>query len=137
MQCTIQSHIRHSTLYQDIRKQKDALIKEVLKFIRFKKQSGLDFSNKKEYAFEEIQGLKEAGWDNKAYLKEKEADERTFEEQCSEVLEVLLQHENSWPFREPVDKEKVRDYYEVIKQPMDLASVQKKVSIGCQPREED
>ena len=90
MQCTIQSHIVHSTLYQDIRKQKDGLIKEVLKFIRFKRNAGLDFSNnKKEFAFEEIIGLKAAGWDNAAYLKEKEADERTFEEQCNEVLDVL------------------------------------------------
>ena len=58
-----------------------ALITEVLKFIRFKKHSGLNFTaTKKEFAFDEIPGLKEAGWDNAAYLKEKEADERTFEE---------------------------------------------------------
>ena len=138
MQCTIQRHIRHSTLYMDIRKQKDALIKEVLKFIRFKKHPGLDFSGpKKEYQFEEIAGLREAGWDKESYLREKEADERSFEDQCGEVLEVLLQHENSWPFRKPVDKEKVRDYYEVIKHPMDLESVQKKVELGIQPRSQE
>ena len=75
----------------DIRKQKDALIKEVLKFIRFKKHPGLDFSGaKKEYSFEEIAGLREAGWDKESYLREKEADERSFEDQCGEVLEVLL-----------------------------------------------
>ena len=53
----------------------------MLKYIRFKKHPGLDFTGaKREYSFDEISGLKEAGWDNKAYLKEKEADERTFEE---------------------------------------------------------
>ena len=46
------------------------------------------------------------------------------------MLDVLAQHENSWPFRKPVDKEKVRDYYDVIKQPMDLETVQKKVNMG-------
>ena len=46
------------------------------------------------------------------------------------MLDVLFQHENSWPFRKPVDKEKVRDYYDVIKNPMDLETVQKKVAMG-------
>ena len=41
-----------------------------------------------------------------------------------------MQHENSWPFRTPVDKEKVRDYYDVIKKPMDLETIQKKVNLG-------
>ena len=74
--------------------------------------------------------MREAGWDEATYLREKQADERSFEEQCNEVLDVLMQHENSWPFRKPVDREKVRDYYEVITQPMDLESVQKKVANG-------
>ena len=43
---------------------------------------------------------------------------------------MLFQHENSWPYRKPVDREKVRDYYEVIKNPMDLETVQKKVAMG-------
>lgn len=101
-------------MYEDIRRQKDALIKEVLKFIRFDRQQGLNFNQKKEYRFDEIRGLRDAGWDEQTYLREKQADERSFEEQCTEVLDVLMQHENSWPFRKPVDREKVRDYYEVI-----------------------
>jgi hypothetical protein len=39
----------------------------------------------------------------------------------------LNKHENSWPFREPVDSSKVQDYYEVITKPMDLKSVKIKV----------
>ncbi len=104
------------------------MIKEVLRFCRFQKQPGLDFSSgKREFNFNEIGGLVEAGWDEATYLKEKQADERSFEEQCNEVLDVLVAHENSWPFRKAVDREKVRDFYDVIKQPMDLESVQKKV----------
>ena len=91
------------------------MINEALKFIRFRRYPGLDFTIKKEFEFEEIPGLAEAGWDKATYLTEKQADERSFEEQCTEVLEMLLQHENSWPFRKPVDHEKVRDYYDVIK----------------------
>ena len=106
------------------------MIRETLKFIRFRKYPGLDFSAKREYQFEDIAGLAEAGWNKTNYLREKQADERSFEEQCNEVLELLFQHENSWPFRKPVDSEKVKDYYTVIKRPMDLETVQRKVQMG-------
>lgn len=35
--------------------------------------------------------------------------------------------ENSWPFHNPVNKKFIKDYYEVIKQPMDLQTLMKKV----------
>ena len=35
--------------------------------------------------------------------------------------------ENSWPFHTPVNKKMIKDYYEVIKQPMDLQTLLKKV----------
>lgn len=38
-----------------------------------------------------------------------------------------MEHENSWPFRKPVDQKKVPDYYDVIKNPMDLETAQKKL----------
>lgn len=55
------------------------------------------------------------------------ADHRSFKEQCDEVISTLIQHENSWPFRKPVDTKKIRDYLEVIQSPMDLETIQKKV----------
>ena len=38
-----------------------------------------------------------------------------------------MQHENSWPFRKPVDTKKIRDYLEVINTPIDLETIQKKI----------
>lgn len=35
--------------------------------------------------------------------------------------------ENSWPFHNPVNRKQIKDYYEVIKQPMDLQTMLKKV----------
>mgnify|MGYP000206219521 CR=1 FL=1 len=35
MQCTINRQIKHVSLYNDIRRQKDALLQQVLKFVRF------------------------------------------------------------------------------------------------------
>jgi histone acetyltransferase len=71
-----------------------------------------------------------AGWTKEQYNREKQADERSFEEQCKEVIDVLLAHENSWPFRKPVDLEKVKDYLEIVSIPMDLETINIKVERG-------
>lgn len=39
------------------------------------------------------------------------------------ILNVILQHKDSWPFHKPVDKKEVPDYYDVIKYPMDLKTM--------------
>ena len=42
-------------------------------------------------------------------------------------MSFLVSHENSWPFRKPVDTKKIRDYLDVIQVPMDLETIQKKI----------
>lgn len=37
--------------------------------------------------------------------------------------------ENSWPFHQPVNKKSVKDYYEVIKKPMDFSTLLKNVQL--------
>jgi len=45
------------------------------------------------------------------------------------VMKQMIQHRLSWPFRKPVDavKLKVPKYYEIIKEPMDLGTIEKKL----------
>ena len=84
---------------------------------------GLQFNSKKAFSFAEVPGLTEAGWTEELEKRGRQDDERSFEDQCEEILQKLLKHENSWPFRDPVDRTKVPDYYEVIQKPMDLKTV--------------
>lgn len=42
-------------------------------------------------------------------------------------MKVLHDHHNSWPFRKPVDVRKVPDYSSIIKEPMDLSKIKKKL----------
>ena len=42
-------------------------------------------------------------------------------------MKGLNEHPSSWPFRKPVNIRKVPDYLNVIKEPMDLQKVQKKL----------
>lgn len=43
------------------------------------------------------------------------------------VLGMVHDHQDSWPFQEPVDPAEVPDYYEVIKTPMSLALIQQRL----------
>ena len=43
------------------------------------------------------------------------------------LLSSLQNSTNAWPFLQPVNKDEVLDYYEVIKQPMDLSTMETKL----------
>lgn len=52
-------------------------------------------------------------------------------EGCSRILAEILKPKNrkiAWPFLEPVDKNLVPDYYDIIKSPMDISTIKKKLS---------
>ncbi len=52
---------------------------------------------------------------------------------CLEVLKILQSHQHGWVFNTPVDPVELGlpDYFEVIKRPMDLGSIRKKLENGC------
>ncbi|XP_047309643.1 transcription factor GTE10-like [Impatiens glandulifera] len=52
--------------------------------------------------------------------------------QCEGLVNKLLQHRNGWVFAEPVDPVKwnIPDYFDVVKHPMDLGTVKKKLLRG-------
>lgn len=43
------------------------------------------------------------------------------------LLSELTNHPLAWPFAVPVNKEEVGDYYDVIKEPMDLSTMEQKL----------
>jgi len=51
-------------------------------------------------------------------------------EAIKRLVKQLLANRSSVPFQQPVDPNEVPNYYKVIKEPMDLSSVEKKVNNG-------
>ncbi|KAJ7526467.1 hypothetical protein O6H91_16G007500 [Diphasiastrum complanatum] len=43
------------------------------------------------------------------------------------LLKVVTEHIDSWPFKEPVDGREVPDYYDIIKDPIDLRTISKRL----------
>lgn len=52
---------------------------------------------------------------------------------CLEVLKVIQAHQHGWVFNSPVDPVELGlpDYFEVIKKPMDLGTIRKKLENNC------
>lgn len=48
----------------------------------------------------------------------------------TDVIETALSHGSSWPFKEPVDIELAPDYYQVVRNPIDLSSMKSKNARG-------
>ncbi|GAA5986323.1 hypothetical protein JCM11641_002044 [Rhodosporidiobolus odoratus] len=74
-----------------------------------------------------VPGLKESGWTP-------EMDELTRRPKrgpqfavMKKLLTLLVDHPSSWAFANPVNAEEVTDYYTVIKEPMDLATMETKL----------
>ncbi|KAJ2012296.1 histone acetyltransferase, partial [Coemansia sp. S680] len=58
------------------------------------------------------------------YLKVKEILNRQRE---INVVSEMLVHHSAWPFQKPVDPQEVPDYYAVVKEPMDLMTLESNV----------
>ena len=80
-----------------------------------------------------IPGMKESGWTYEDYInqcKNEKSDNISFLEQCRIIINKLKNEPHSWPYREPVDANLVQDYYQKIKEPMDLRTLEKGVESG-------
>ncbi|KAF5738880.1 HISTONE ACETYLTRANSFERASE 1 family protein [Tripterygium wilfordii] len=99
-----------------------------------KKEAGIP---KKIIKVGDIMGLKEAGWtpDQYGHLRFRtlnaSTDSGTSLKHLTAVMRSLLKamfdHADAWPFKEPVDARDVPDYYDIIKDPVDLKTMSKRV----------
>lgn len=83
-----------------------------------------------------IPGVFEAGWTVADLMGsttiQKDVD-RQRNHMKSEMLSIIRKTEEqafSWPFREPVDTTEVKDYLEVITDPIDLSTIEKRIKRG-------
>jgi len=87
----------------------------------------------KRIALEDIKGVKEAGWKpgmqvSKLPCRDNRSESvKKLQASFGIVLKKLFKHSESWPFREPVDKQ-LTSYFEVITEPMDLSTMCEKLN---------
>ncbi|EEU38577.1 GCN5-related N-acetyltransferase [Fusarium vanettenii 77-13-4] len=71
-----------------------------------------------------IDAIRASGWSPEVDELMRQSRHRPSYRQLSRLLSDLQKHKSSWPFLEPVSKDDVADYYETIKEPMDLSTME-------------
>ncbi|KAK4273085.1 hypothetical protein QN277_021551 [Acacia crassicarpa] len=144
MECKIDPKLPYTDLSTMIRRQRQAIDEKIRElsnchivypgFDFQKKEAGIP---KKAIKVEDIPGLREAGWTPDQWGHSRfrslnvSTDSAVNQKHLTGFMRSLLKsmhdHADAWPFREPVDARDVPDYYDIIKDPMDLKTMSKRV----------
>ncbi|KAK5100608.1 histone acetyltransferase [Lithohypha guttulata] len=84
-----------------------------------------------------IPAIKESGWSPSMDELSRQPRHGPNYNQLLHLLNDMQNHTSAWPFAQPVNREEVPDYYEVIKEPMDLSTMEERLQADLYPRPED
>ncbi|BBN19950.1 histone acetyltransferase [Marchantia polymorpha subsp. ruderalis] len=142
MECKIDPKFPYTDLPAMIRRQRQALEERIRELSNChvvypglevpKKEAGIP---RRPIRIEDIPGVKESGWPPEEWTKTKIRLANTDAPPTRQALNVFMRyllkmvidHPDAWPFKEPVDAREVPDYYEVIKDPVDLKTTNKRL----------
>ncbi|GAV48198.1 hypothetical protein ZYGR_0I04950 [Zygosaccharomyces rouxii] len=129
MQCSMLPRIRYLDAAKILLLQEAALRRKIRTISKSHlRRPGLaafrDLGNIKPIDPMTIPGLKEAGWtpemDQLAQIPKRGPHYAAMQN----VLTEMQNHAAAWPFLQPVNREEVPDYYDFIKEPMDLSTME-------------
>ncbi|ESW34476.1 hypothetical protein PHAVU_001G156000 [Phaseolus vulgaris] len=142
MECKIDPKLPYTDLSTMIRRQRQAIDEKIRELSNCHiVYTGIDFQKKEagipKKIIDDIPGLREAGWTPDQWGHSRfrslnvSTDNTTNQKHLSGFMRSLLKsmhdHADAWPFKEPVDARDVPDYYDIIKDPMDLKTMSKRV----------
>ncbi|CAN1291724.1 Histone acetyltransferase GCN5 [Linum perenne] len=144
MECKINPKLPYTDLSTMIRKQRQAIDEKIRELSNCHiVYPGIDFQKKeagvpkKIHKVEDIPGLREAGWtpDQWGHSRFRNLNPSTDSTTnikhwtvfMRSLLKAMHDHVDAWPFKEPVDGRDVPDYYDIIKDPIDLKTMLKRV----------
>lgn len=141
MECKIDPKLPYTDLSTMIRRQRQAIDEKIRELSNCHiVYAGIDFQKKeagiprKILKVEDIPG--EAGWTpdqwgHSRYKPANATDGVAYRQQLNAFMRGLLkmmnEHPDAWPFKDPVDARDVPDYYDIIKDPMDLKTMSKRL----------
>ncbi|XP_045472544.1 histone acetyltransferase KAT2A [Harmonia axyridis] len=133
MHCELNPKIIYTEFTATVRKQKKIVKQLIYQQQRTvsKVHRGLTFFKEgvTTLPIESIPGIEETGWRPAAratrlvHQLEESQDIDVLAGMLKVVLHSVKNHEDAWPFKVPVDKNTVLDYYDLIKYPMDLKTM--------------
>ena len=141
MQCSMLPRIRYLDSPKILSLQKAAILRKIRSIGRshvvHKGLSHFKQENFKPLNPFDIPGLKEAGWTREMDDLAQKPKRGPHHIAMLTILTEMQNHPSNWPFLHPVNKTEVPDYYEVIKEPMDLSTMEVKLENDAYETMED
>ncbi|GME80189.1 unnamed protein product [Ambrosiozyma monospora] len=131
MQCSMLPKIRYLDSPKILTLQKAAILRK----IRSIGQSHVIRPGLKQFEKEgfkpldplDIPGVKEAGWTKEMDDLAQKPKRGPHHIAMLTLFTEMQNHPSNWPFMQPVNRDEVPDYYQVIKEPMDLSTMEVKL----------
>lgn len=144
MECKLDSKLPYTDLPAMIRRQRQTIDERIRELSNChivyegvdiqKKEAGIP---RKPIKVEDIPGLRKAGWvpDQWGHSRfrllnsssEGPPNRQALLNFMQGLWKAMNEHVDAWPFKEPVDRRDVPDYYDIIKDPMDLKTMWKRL----------
>ncbi|KAN0040955.1 hypothetical protein ACTFIV_003491 [Dictyostelium citrinum] len=130
MECVVHPNVTYLDIPTMVKAQRNAL-NEKIRTISTSHlvYSGLQCFNhgERRIPIEKIPGILEAGWVNNG-LDQQQIN--SLQQQLAVVLQSIKNHDDAWPFLQPVSIEEVPTYYTVVKDPVDLQMISDRLATG-------
>ncbi|KAF8534819.1 Bromodomain-containing protein [Trichophaea hybrida] len=130
MQCSMIPRIRYLEVPRMLAKQKEA----VNAMIRANSKSHVEHPPPKAFKNgpckidpSSIPAIRDAGWSPEMDELARQPKHGPHYAQLLHLLNEMQNHQSAWPFQKPVNAEEVPDYYNVITEPMDLETMEKRL----------
>ncbi|EGC39711.1 histone acetyl transferase [Dictyostelium purpureum] len=122
MECVVHPNVTYLDIPSMVRRQRDVLNAKIREIsTSHLVNPGLKFfkNGERRIAIESIRGIKESGWINNV----DEAQIQNLQIQLGKALVEIKNHEDSWPFQKAVSLDEAPNYYNVVKDPVDLQMI--------------
>ncbi|ORZ38898.1 Bromodomain-containing protein [Catenaria anguillulae PL171] len=131
MQCTLVPRVKYLDVHETLAQQKRDLYHRIFRYSRcnvihpglsvFRVDGGLPIDPMS------IPGLAETGWTPELSRERAKPPKSPLYILFTQLLDDMRNHADSWPFLEPVDPNHVQGYYDIIKEPMDLRTLEQNI----------
>ncbi|KAK5581480.1 hypothetical protein RB653_001513 [Dictyostelium firmibasis] len=130
MECVVHPNVTYLEIPTMVKAQRNALNQKIRTIsTSHLVYSGLQCFNSgdQRVPIEKIPGILEAGWINNG-LDQQQIN--SLQQQLAVVLQSIKNHDDAWPFLQPVSVEEVPSYYTIVKDPVDLQMISDRLATG-------
>ncbi|RCH84015.1 histone acetyltransferase, partial [Rhizopus azygosporus] len=138
MQCSIVPRVKYLAIHEILSIQRNAILKKIKeRSTEHVVYPGVNIPKGESIDPYDVPGIEESGWTPELDMLSNRPRHVPHYREMLYLVEEMRNYTHAWPFLEAVDAEEVADYYEIIKEPMDLTTLEENVKADSYPTMED